>query len=86
MFSQGAADVPCTLLHFVGGELVDVAKGRIVQPGNPMFHGNLMPPTVYRLKCRVLPDCDELLPPIRPAGADEEDEMTLSTCVNWPLL
>ncbi len=33
MFLQGATDVPCTLLHFVGGELVDVTKGRIVQPG-----------------------------------------------------
>ena len=37
MFSQGAADVPYTLLHFMGGELIDVAKGRIVQPGNPVF-------------------------------------------------
>ena len=47
MFPQGAADVPCTLLHFVGGELIDVAKGRIVQPGNPMFHGNPMLPIVW---------------------------------------
>ena len=83
MFSQGTADVPCTLLHFVGAELVDVAKGRIVQPGNPMFHGNLMPPTMYRVEVvRVLPGCDELLPLIRPAGADEEDEMTLSARVS----
>ena len=87
MFSQGAADVPCTLLHFVNNELVDVAKGRIVQPGNPVFHGNPMPPIVYRVEeVRVLPGCDELLPPIRPAGADEEEEMTLSVCVSWPLL
>ena len=87
MFSQGTADVPCNLLHFVGAELVDVAKGRIVQPGNPVFHGNPMPPIVYRVELvRVLPGCDELLPPIRPAGADEEDDMTLSACVNWPLL
>ena len=87
MFSQGTADVPCTLLHFVGCELVDVAKGRIVQPGNPMFHGNPMPPAVYRAEVvRVLPGCDELLPPIRPAGADEDDVMTLSTCLSWPLV
>ena len=80
-------NVPCTLLHFVGGELVDVAKGRIVQPGNPVFHGNPMPPTVYRVELVwVLPGCDELLPPIRPAGADEDDVMTLSACVSWPLL
>ena len=67
--------------------LVDVAKGRIVQPGNPVFHGNPMPPTMYRGEVvRVLLGCNKLLPPVRPAGADEEDEMTLSACVNWPLL
>ena len=83
MFSQGTADVPCTLLHFMGAELVNVAKGRIVQLGNPMFHGNLMPPTMYRGEVvRVLLGCNKLLPPVRPAGADEEDEMTLSAYVN----
>ena len=83
MFSQGAADVPCTLLHFVGGELVDVAKGRIVQPGNPVFHGNPMPPTLYRVQLvQVLPGCDGLLPLIRPAGADEDDLLTLSACLS----
>ena len=55
MFSQRTANIPCTLLHFVGAELVDVAKGRIVQPGNHMFHGNPMAPTVYRVEVvRVL--------------------------------
>ena len=87
MFSQGAADVPCTLLHFVNDELVDVAKGKIVQPGNPVFHGKPMPPTMYRVQLvRVLPDYDKLSPPIQPAGADEEDLMTLSACLSWPLL
>ena len=52
-------------LHFVGAELVDVAKGRIVQPGNHVFHGNPMPPTLYWVELVwVLPGCDELLPPI----------------------
>ena len=65
MFSQGTADVPFTLLHFMGAELVDVAKGRIVQPGNRVFHGNPMRPTLDRVELvRVLPGCDELLPPI----------------------
>lgn len=87
MFSQGAANVPCTLLHFVDGELIDVAKARIVQPGNRVFHGNPMPPTVYRVQLvRVLRGCDDLLPPFRPHGADEDDVMTLSACLSWPLL
>ena len=68
-------------------ELVDVAKGKIVQLGNPVFHGKPMPPAVYRVQLvRVLPGCDELLPPIRPAGADEDDVMTLSAFVSCPLL
>ena len=87
MFSQGATDVPCTLLHFMNDELVDVAKGKIVQLGNPVFHGKPMPPTMYRVQLvQVLPGCDELLPPIRPAGADEDDLMTISACLSWPLL
>ena len=87
MFSQGATDVPCTLLHFVGGELVDVAKGRIVQPGNRVFHGNPMPPTVYRVQLvRVLRGCDDLLPSYRPPGADEDDVMTLNACIGWSML
>ena len=87
MFSQGAADVPCTLPHFMNGELVDVAKGNIIQLGNPVFHGKPMPPTVYRVQLvRVLPGCNELLPLIRTTGADEDDLMTLSACISWPLL
>ena len=87
MFSQGAADVPCTLLHFVNNELVDVSKGKIVQPGNPLFHGTQMPPNLFRVQLvRVLPGCDELLPPIRPIGADDDDVMNLSACLSWPLL
>ena len=87
MFSQGAANVPCTLLHFVEGELIDVAKAKIVEPGNRLFHGNPMPPTVYRVQLvRVLRGCDDLLPPHRPHGADEDDVMTLSACLNWSML
>ena len=70
MFSQGAADVPCTLLHFVGGELVDVTKGRIVQPGNRVFHGNPMPPTLYRVElvgcCQAATSCYLRFDPLGP--------------------
>ena len=87
MFSQGAANVPCTLLHFVNGELIDVAKVKIVEPGNRLFHGNPMPPDVYRVQLvRVLRGCDDVLPPYRPPGADDDDVMTLSACYNWSLL
>ena len=83
MFLQGAADVPCTLLHFVDGKLINVAKARIVQPGNRMFHSNPIPHTVYRVQLvRVLRGCNDLLPPYRPVGADEDDVITLSDCLN----
>ena len=64
MFSQGDANVPCTLLHFVDGELIDVAKAKIVEPANRVYHGNPMPHIVYRVQLvRVLPGCDDVLPP-----------------------
>src|SRR3954468_2372553 len=84
--SQGA-NVPCTLLHFVNEELVDVAVGRIVQPDNRLFHGNPMPTNVYRIQLVwVLDGYDELLPPYRPPGADDEDVMNLRDCLSWNML
>ena len=60
-------------------ELVDVASR--------VFHGNPMPPTVYRVQLvRVWPGFDDILPPYRPHGADEDDVMTLGACISWPML
>ena len=68
-------------------ELVDVAVGRIVQPDNRLFHGNPMPTNVYRIQLvRVLDGYDELLPPYRPPGADDEDVMNLRDCLSWNML
>src|SRR4051812_35645177 len=87
MFSQGTANVPCTLLHFVEEELIDVAAGRIVQPGNRVFHGNPMPTNVYKVQViRVVDGYDDLLPPYRPPGAEDEDVMDHNGCLNWSLL
>src|ERR1044071_9925986 len=86
MFLQGA-NVPCTLLHFVKEELVDVAVGRIVQPDNRLFHGNPMPTNVYRIQLvRVVDGYDELLPPYRPPGADDEEVMNLHDCLSYSML
>src|SRR3954466_6232330 len=86
LFSQGA-NVPCTLLHFVNEELVDVAVGRIVQPDNRLFHGNPMPTNVYRIQLvRVLDGYDELLPPYRPPRDEGEDVMNLRDCLSWNML
>ncbi|KAK1627763.1 hypothetical protein QYE76_002078 [Lolium multiflorum] len=48
--TSSAVDVPCTLLQFVNGELIDVAKAKIVQPSNRQFHGRPMQPDVYRIQ------------------------------------
>ena len=68
-------------------ELVDVAVGTIVQPGNRVFHSNPMPTNMYRIQLvRVLDGYDELLPPYRPLGADDEDVMDLHGCLSWSML
>src|SRR4051812_21456310 len=87
MFSQGTVNVPCTLLHFMDDELVDVAVGRIVQPGIRVFHGNPMPDNVYKVQLiRVLDGYGEMLPPYRPPGAEDEDVMDPHGCLNWSML
>ena len=69
------------------GRRVDRCRqGRIVQSGSRVFHGNQMPPTVYRVQLvRVPPGFDDMLPLYRPHGADEDDVMTLSACISWPM-
>src|SRR3954463_9687373 len=46
-----------------------------------------MPTNVYRIQLvRVLDGYDELLPPYRPPGADDEDVMNLRDFLNWNML
>ena len=72
MFSQ-ANEVGCTLLLNVNNELRDVAKGSIVMPTSRVFHGNEMPPHVYRVRVdRPFPGCEDLHPPYQPPMADSE--------------
>ena len=74
-------------MHFMGDELVDVARGRIVQPGNREFHGIPMPSNVYRIQLiRVLDGYDEVLPPYRPPRADDLEVMNLRDFLNWNML
>ncbi|KAK1694249.1 hypothetical protein QYE76_010946 [Lolium multiflorum] len=85
--TSSAVDVPCTLLHFVNGELIDVAKATIVQPSNRQFHGRPMQPDVYRIQLvRVLSGYDDVVPPFQPHGADEDEVLTLQHCFNWSMV
>ena len=79
IFSQDGTG--CTLLHYVNGELKDVAKGKIVNPGNRMMHSVPMSDDIYRVVLlRTLPGCDDLETPIIPRGGD--DDMLLKYCYN----
>ncbi|KAK1651183.1 hypothetical protein QYE76_068988 [Lolium multiflorum] len=85
--TSSAVDVPCTLLHFVNDELIDVAKAKIVQPSNRQLHGRPMQPDVYRIQLvRVLSGYDDVLPPFQPHGADEDEVLTLQHCFNWSMV
>lgn len=61
-------------MHWVGGQLMDVAKGTIVQPENRKMHNVTMPPDMMRVKySMVLPGYEQVEPPSQPQGWDDED-------------
>ena len=71
-------DTPCTLLHWVDGELRDAAKGTIIQPSSRDFHTNPMACDMLRVKYdMVLPGYENLEPPSQPQGWDEEEPAVL---------
>lgn len=71
----------------MNGELIDVAKAKIVQPSNRQLHGKPMQPDVYRIQLvRVLSGYDDVLPPFQPHGADEDEVLTLQHCFNWSMV
>ena len=69
IFPQG--DTKCTLQGYVDGELVDVARAEIVQPLEPLFHGNPMDPNFFRVKvAHALPGHESFDPPQQPLEVD----------------
>jgi hypothetical protein len=66
-------------LHFVDGELKDVAKGTIIQPNSTIMHHKEMVSEVFKVRlARVLPGCEDMDRPTQPQGADEHK--TLEGC------
>jgi hypothetical protein len=66
-------------LHFVDGELKDVAKGTIIQPNNTIMHHKEMVSEVFKVwLARVLPGCEDMDPPTQPQGVEEHK--TLEGC------
>lgn len=79
-------DTPCVLLHKVpGGELKDVATGKLIQPANCTMHNKPMDDAVRRVELgRVLGGCKDMDPPMQPPGAD--DHLTLEGCHGYPMI
>ena len=77
-------------MHWVGGQLKDVAKGSIVQPESRAWHNGTMDPGNMRVKyTMVLPGYEQVEPPSQPAGWDDDDPpAVLSTAFGyvfqWP--
>jgi hypothetical protein len=66
-------------LHFVDGELKDVAKGTIIQPNSTIMHHKEMVSEVFKVRlARVLPGCEDTDSPTQPQGTDEHK--TLEGC------
>ena len=58
------------------GGFMDVAKGRVLQPRNRVFHTRPMPEEMYKVALdRVLPNCGELDPPVQPSDADSHQNI-----------
>jgi hypothetical protein len=71
-------------LHFVDGELKDVAKGTIFLPNSTIMHHKEMVSEVFKVRlARVLSGCEDMDPPTQPQGADKHK--TLEGCFGWVL-
>jgi hypothetical protein len=78
-FLQGES-VPCTLLHFVNGELKDVAKGKIIALKSLTVHTRPLDPALFKISLAlVLPRYEDLDPPVQPQGAEEH--VSLGGCL-----
>ena len=65
-------------MHWVGGQLKDVAKGNIIQPENPKMHNDTMPPDMMRVRySMMLLGYEQLEPPSQPHGWDDEQTATV---------
>ena len=85
MLLQGSL-VPCVLLHYVDGELKDVAKGSIIEPKKRVSHTVEMDNSLFTVSiARVLPGFESLAPPFQPEDADGS-QMGLGDCKTWTLL
>ena len=54
---------PCTILHTIGDQKVDVGKARIMELKEPLFHSRPIPPNVFKVSVASVKPGHENLPP-----------------------
>ena len=86
-FSLQADETPCTILYTIGEQKVDVGKGTIMEPKEPLFHSRSIPPNVFKVSVASVKPGHENLPPLILVGDDDETPRRLGDCCNgWVLL
>ena len=86
-FSLEADETPCTILHTIGDQKVDLGKATIMKPKEPLFHSRPIPPNVFKVSVASVKPSHENLPPLILVGDDDEILRRLGDCCNgWVLL
>ena len=82
-----AKETPCTILYLIKGQKVDVGKGMIMDPLQPMFHNQPIPAGHFRVSLSsVKSGHEDLPPPVQYVGADDETPPRIGSCKGWVLL
>ena len=81
-FSLQADKTPCTILYTIGDQKVDVGKGTIMEPKEPLFHSRSIPPNVFKVSVASVKLGHENLPPQILVGDDDETPRRLGDCCN----
>ena len=76
-FYLQADETPCTILYTIGEQKVDVGKGTIMEPKEPLFHSRSIPPNVFKVSVASVKPGHENLPPLVLGG------MTTSPVAAW---
>ena len=80
-------ETPCTILYLIKGQKVDVGKGMIMNPFQPMFHNQLILAGHFRVSLSVVKSGHEVLPPpVQHVGEDDETPLRIGSCKGWVLL
>ena len=86
-FSLQADETPCTILYTIGEQKVDVGKGTIMEPKEPLFHSRPIPPNISKVSMASVEPGHENFPPPTLLVDDEETPRRLGDCGNgWVLL